>query len=137
MKIKSLKESALSLYSVRTRDYRLHQFSLSSLACRSRSRVFAVVVVLGTLGENPSENESWDDFEKRVGMKRNAGKESKRASSEVPNGNFCAEDVFRCFRQIKDLRTLDTRYFVSFEDYEELSVENIIEACEKFYNAPP
>ena len=33
----------------------------------------------------PLEKESWEDFEKRVGMKRNAGRECKKAVGKVPN----------------------------------------------------
>lgn len=39
--------------------------------------------------------------------------------------------------RLKKYEPLDTRDFVSFEEYDELTVENIKEACEKFYNAPP
>ena len=38
--------------------------------------------------------------------------------------------------QLKEYEPLDTRDYVPFEDDEELNLENIKEACERFYNAP-
>ena len=37
---------------------------------------------------------------------------------------------------LKKYEPLDTRDFVPFEDYDELSIDNIKDACERFYNAP-
>ena len=37
---------------------------------------------------------------------------------------------------IEKYEPLDTRDFVPFEDYEELNLESIKEACERFYDAP-
>ena len=37
--------------------------------------------------------------------------------------------------RLKKYEPLDTRDFVPFKDYEELNLENIKEACERFYNA--
>jgi hypothetical protein len=39
-------------------------------------------------------------------------------------------------RRLKKYEPLDTRDFVPFSEYDELSIENIKEACEQFYNAP-
>ena len=35
--------------------------------------------------KKPSEKKSWEEFEKRVGVKRNAGKESRKAVGKVQN----------------------------------------------------
>ena len=80
----------------------------------------------------PSGKESWEDFEKRVGMKRNAGRESKKAVGEIPNDILVQRISSTASGRLKKYESLDTRDFVPFEDYEELSVENIKEACEKF-----
>ena len=37
--------------------------------------------------------------------------------------------------QVKKYEPLDTRDFVPFEDYDELSIDNMKDACERFYNA--
>ena len=42
-------------------------------------------VVRAMKRRKPSEKKSWEDFEKRVGVKRNAGKESRKAVGKVPN----------------------------------------------------
>jgi len=70
-------------------------------------------------------------------MKRNAGRESKKAVGKVPNDILVQRMFSAASGRLKKYKPLDTRDFVPFEDYEELSVENIKEACEKFYNAPP
>ena len=38
--------------------------------------------------------------------------------------------------RLKKFELLDTRAFVPFGDYDELTIENIKEACEKYYQAP-
>ena len=69
-------------------------------------------------------------------MKRNAGRESKKAVGKVPNDILVQRMSSAASGRLRKYEPLDTKDFVSFEDYEELSVENIKEACEKFYNAP-
>ena len=85
----------------------------------------------------PSEKGSWEDLENRVGMKRNAGRESKKAVGKVPNDILLQRMSSTASGRLKKYEPLDTRDFASFENYDELSVEKIKEACEKFYNAPP
>ena len=55
---------------------------------------------------------------------------------KVPNDILVQRMSSAASGRLKKYEPLDTRDFVPFEDYEELSVENIKEACEKFYNAP-
>ena len=38
--------------------------------------------------------------------------------------------------RLKKYEPLDTRDFIPFDDYEELTIDNVKEACEKFYKAP-
>jgi len=84
----------------------------------------------------PLEKETWEEFEKRVGVKRNAGKETKKLG-KVPNDILVQRMSSTASGRLKKYEPLDTRDFVSFEEYDELTVENIKETCEKFYNAPP
>ena len=70
-------------------------------------------------------------------MERNAGRESKKAGIKVPNDILVHRMSSTSSGRLKKYEPLDTRDFVQFEGYEELSVANIKEACEKFYNAPP
>ena len=76
-------------------------------------------------------------FRGTSGMKRNAGRESKKAVGKVPNDILVQRMSSAVSGRLRKYEPLDTKDFVSFEDYEELSVENIKEACEKFYNASP
>ena len=68
----------------------------------------------------PSEKESWEDFEKREGMKRNAVRESKKAVGKVPNDIFVQRMSSTASGRLKKYEPLGTRDFVSFEDYDEL-----------------
>ena len=81
-----------------------------------------------------AEKESWEEFEKRVGNKRNNAK--KPAVGKVPSDILVQRMSSTASGRLKKYEPLDTRDFVPFEDYEELNLENIKEACEKFYNAP-
>lgn len=79
--------------------------------------------------------ETWDDFEKRVGMKR-SGTDAKKAGVNVPNDILVQRMSPNASGRLKKYEPLDTRDFIPFEDYEELTLDNIKEACEKFYKAP-
>jgi len=70
-------------------------------------------------------------------MKRNAGRESKKAVGEIPDDILVQRMSSTASGRLKKYESLDTRDFVPFEDCEELSMENIKKACEKFYNALP
>ena len=67
-------------------------------------------------------------FRETSGMKRNAGRESKKAVGKVPNDILVQRMSSAASGRLKKYEPLDTRDFVPFEDYEELSVENIKEA---------
>ena len=81
-----------------------------------------------------AEKESWEEFEKRVGNKRNNAK--KPGVGKIPSDILVQRMSSTASGRLKKYEPLDTRDFVPFEDYEELNLENIKEACERFYNAP-
>ena len=81
-----------------------------------------------------AEKESWEEFEKRVGNKRNNAK--KPCVDKVPSNILVQRMSSTASGRLKKYEPLDTRDFVPFEDDEELNLENIKEACERFYNAP-
>ena len=60
----------------------------------------------------------------------------KPGLGKVPSKILVQKMSSTASRRLKKYEPLDTRYFVSFEDDEELNLENIKEACERFYNAP-
>ena len=81
--------------------------------------------------------ETWEDFEKRVGLKRTGGQNrTEKSNAKVPNDILVQRMSSAASGRLKKYEPLDTRDFVPFSEYDELSTENIKEACEHFYNAP-
>ena len=80
------------------------------------------------------EMESWEEFEKRVGNKKNNPK--KPGMGKVPSDFLVQRMSSTASGRLIKYELLDTRDFAPFEDYEELNLESIKEACERFYNAP-
>ena len=78
--------------------------------------------------------ESWEEFEKRVGMKRTGLVNVKRV--KVPEDLLVQRMSSLPTGKGKKFEPMDTKDFVPFKDYDELSIKNIKEACEVFYNAP-
>ena len=81
------------------------------------------------------EKERWEDFEARVGIKRSGGgkKETRKAA---PNDILVQRMSSTASGRLKKFEPLDTRDFVPFGEYDDLTIENIKEACEKYYQAP-
>ena len=79
--------------------------------------------------------ETWDSFEKRVGVKR-TGTTAKKVGTNVPNDILVQRMSPNASGRLKKYEPLDTRDFIPFDDYEELTIDNVKEACEKFYKAP-
>lgn len=78
---------------------------------------------------------TWEEFEKEVGKKRQ-GKDKGERSINVPNDINVQRMSANPSGRLKKYEPLDTRDYVPFNDYDELSIENIKDACETFYNAP-
>ena len=78
--------------------------------------------------------ESWEEFEKRVRMKRTGSANAKRV--KVPEDLLVQRISSLPIGRGKKFEPMDTKDFVPFKEYDELSIENIKEACEVFYNAP-
>ena len=94
---------------------------------------------MGKMGGQLSFKETWSDFEKRVGQKRSGRDhelEEKRVLGKVPNDILVQRMASTPSGRLKKYEPLDTRDFVPFQEYDELSIDNIKEACERFYNAP-
>ena len=81
---------------------------------------------------------TWEDFEKRVGLKRTGGgKDEKRQMGNCPSDILVQRMSSTPSGKLNKYEPLDTRDFVPFGDYDELSMENIKDACEQFYKASP
>ena len=85
------------------------------------------------------KKEDWAEFEKRVGLKRIEvqQKKSRGGSSKVPSDILVQGMASVASGRLKKYEPLAPRDLVPFEDYEELSIDNIKDACERFYDAPP
>lgn len=84
------------------------------------------------------EKERWEDFVARVGMKRSGAGEGKKGagSKVVPNDILVQRMSSTASGRLKKFEPLDTRDFFPFGDYDDLTIANIKEACEKCYQAP-
>ncbi len=72
-----------------------------------------------------------------MGLKRTRGeKDGKRSTGTVPSDILVQRMSSTASGRLKKYEPLDTRDFVPFSDYDKLSIENIKDACEQFYNAP-
>ena len=74
----------------------------------------------------------------RVGMKRSGAGEGKKGASAkaVPNDILVQRMSSTASGRLKKFEPLDTRDFFPFGDYDDLTIANIKEACEKCYQAP-
>ena len=80
---------------------------------------------------------TWEDFEQRVGLKRTGGdKDGKRSTRNAPSDILVQRMSSTASGRLKKYEPLDTRDFVPFGDCDELSIDNIKDACEQFYKAP-
>ena len=79
---------------------------------------------------------TWEDFEQRVGLKRTGGEKTGKQSGNTPSDILVQRMSSTASGRLKKYEPLDTRDFVPFGDYDELSIENIKDACEQFYKAP-
>ena len=69
-----------------------------------------------------------------MGINRSDGK--KEAHKAAANDILVQRMSSTASGRLKTFEPLDTRDFVPFGDYDDLTIENIKEACEKFYQAP-
>ena len=65
---------------------------------------------------------TWEDFEQRVGLKRTWGdKDGKRSTRNSPS-DILVQRMSTASGRLKKYEPLDTRDFVPFGDYDELSI---------------
>ena len=68
-------------------------------------------------------------------MKR-TGSDAKKTVTKPPNDILVQRMSPTASGRLKKFEPLDTRDFIPFDEYEELTLDNIKEACENFYKAP-
>ncbi|XP_078482962.1 LOW QUALITY PROTEIN: myosin heavy chain kinase D-like [Ciona intestinalis] len=76
--------------------------------------------------------ETWEDLEKRVCFKR---KKNQEKQTLVPDDIMVQRMTATPSGRLKKFEPLDTRDFVPFASFQDLSIANIKLACEKYYNA--
>ncbi len=81
-----------------------------------------------------NKKRTWQEFQKMVGEKRSKNSTTK-AKSKCPS-SIMVQRMSSAPNRSKKYEPLDTRDFVDFTDYEELNIENIRDACERFYDMP-
>ena len=77
--------------------------------------------------------DSWDEYEKKMSNKRVVGtSKPKKNPSCLTVQRMSSEPTGRA----KKYEPMETREFVDFTSYDEFSIDNVKEACEKHYDAP-
>eukprot|EP00794_Sanderia_malayensis_P001051 gene1051-379_t len=76
----------------------------------------------------------WDDFHNKIAKKRR-GDTSNKKKGPSPQ-NIMIQRMSSEPNKSKKYEPLDTRDFVDFTQYDELSIENVKDACEQFYEMP-
>ena len=71
-----------------------------------------------------------------MSRKRAKGTSKEKGSKKVPSSIMVQRMSSQPTGRQKKYEPLDTRDFVDFSDYDEITIENLREACEKFYDAP-
>ena len=77
---------------------------------------------------------SWKEYEQNVASAKNGGTVNKKKN--IPTFITVQRMSSEPLERLKKYEPLETREFVDFTEYEELTIENIKGACEKHYDAP-
>ena len=71
-----------------------------------------------------------------MARKRTKGSSKEKGCKKVPSSIMVQRMSSQPTGRQKKYEPLDTRDFVDFSDYDEITIENVREACERFYDAP-
>ena len=82
-----------------------------------------------------NETDKREDFQARVGIKGSGGGK-KETHKAAPNDILVQRMSSTASGRLKKFEPLNTRDFVPFGEYDDLTIENIKEACKKYYQAP-
>ena len=94
-----------------------------------RDRYDYVIKVKTTMSKR-----TWEKYERECAAKRRGAGKAKTASSPQ---SILVQRMSTVPNKLKKYEPLDTRDFVDFSGYGEISISNIKEACEKFYDQAP
>eukprot|EP00794_Sanderia_malayensis_P007665 gene7665-8501_t len=80
---------------------------------------------------------TWEEYEKKISNSRTKPKLSnKKGSKAAPSSLMVQRMSSQPTGRLKKYEPLDTREFVDFTNYDEVTIDNIKTACESHYNAP-
>ena len=77
---------------------------------------------------------TWEKYERECAAKRRGAGKAKTATSPQ---SILVQRMSTMPNKLKKYEPLDTRDFVDFSGYGEISISNIKEACEKLYDQAP
>ena len=78
---------------------------------------------------------SWEEYERELSIKRLGGMNQKKKQHQTPECIMVQRMSSEASGRAKKYEPLDTRDFVDFRSFHELSLENVKAACERFYEA--
>eukprot|EP00112_Aurelia_sp_Birch-Aquarium-sp1_P023909 Seg732.11 transcript_id=Seg732.11/GoldUCD/mRNA.D3Y31 product="hypothetical protein" protein_id=Seg732.11/GoldUCD/D3Y31 len=81
-----------------------------------------------------NKRKTWELYEKKCSAKRR-GEPAVKKKSSAPS-SIMVQRMSADANRLKKFEPLDTRDFIDFSDYEEISIDNIKLACEQFYEIP-
>ena len=81
-----------------------------------------------------NKRKTWNDFHKEISKKRRGDTATKKKGPSPQS--IMVQRMSSEPNKSKKYEPLDTRDFVDFTKYDELSIENVKDACEKFYELP-
>ena len=81
-----------------------------------------------------NKRKTWNDFHKEISKKRRGDTSTKKKGPSPQS--IMVQRMSSEPNKSKKYEPLDTRDFVDFTKYDELSIENVKDACEKFYEMP-
>ena len=77
---------------------------------------------------------TWGEYEKIA--KENKTTTGKKKRTNTPSFLTVQRMSSEPLERLKKYEPLETREFVDFTDYDNVTIENVKDACEKHYNAP-
>ena len=81
-----------------------------------------------------SKRKIWNDFHKEI-SKKSLGDTATKKKGPSPQ-NIMVQRMSSAPNKSKKYKPLDTHDFVDFTKYDDLLIDNVKDACEKFYEMP-
>ncbi len=100
----------------------------------------ALVRTLGFRNRKMAEKKkklTWEEYEKKISNSRTKPKLSNKKGSKAAPSTFMVQRMSsQPTGRLKEYKSLDTREFVDFTNYDEVTIDKIKPVCESHYNPP-